>query len=100
MYAIRFPFGDHRASEARVLASGNWRASAPMTNPCPTALIVLPSPLGVPATSFVTVARVLAPTFVVLTEYNTHCPSGDTWGSPTFLTAAKSSNVIGRCTRP
>src|SRR5450759_1664507 len=83
MYAIRLPSGDHLASVAPVFAFGNWRAVPPLAG-C----------------TLVTVARLLALTSVVRTEYNTQRPSEETCGSPTFLTAAKSSNVIGRCTRP
>src|SRR5450759_788437 len=83
MYAIRLPSGDHLASVAPVFAFGNWRAIPPLAG-C----------------TLVTVVRLLALTSVVRTEYNTQRPSEDTCGSPTFLTATKSSNVIGRCTRP
>src|SRR6266550_4967048 len=90
MYAIRFPSGDQRASLARVFASGHCCTSARNDSPSDPEL---PGPTLM---SLVTVVRLFALTSVVRTEYNTRRPSGETRGSPTFLTAAKSSNVMGR----
>src|SRR5712691_10707471 len=94
MYAIRFPSGDQRASLARVFPSGHCGSSTRKDSPRDAELA------GPTLTSLVTVVRLFALTSVVRIEYNTQRPSGETCGSPTFLTAAKSSNVIGRWTRP
>src|SRR5438105_15571187 len=84
MYATRRPSGDHRASLAVTSSLGKTRGVPPAA-----------------ATTNVFPARRLAGRSVVRTAYNTDRPSGDTCGSDTARTAAKSSNVIGRfCCAP
>jgi hypothetical protein len=79
MYATDFPSGDHRASVAFTVAEGHWRGVPPAD--------------GI---TYVTVVRLFFATSVVRREYKTDAPDGETCGSPTFRTAAKSSKVIAR----